>query len=63
VFGNDDAGYHFWSSGQASVQLQRPLYLNPDVQTNRAIPYLLDIFLGWGYRMEAGINPNGTIFS
>ena len=63
VFGNDDAGYQFWSSGQVAIQLQRPLYLNEDMKTNRAIPYLLDFYFGGGYRISSGISPEGTMFA
>ena len=59
VFGNDDAGYQFWTSGQVAVQLQRPLYLNKDIKTSRAVPYLMDIYIGFGYRISSGINPDG----
>jgi len=63
VFGNDDAGYQFWSSGQMAVQLQRPLYVNKDIKTSRSIPYLLSFYLGGGYRISAGLNTEGTMFS
>jgi hypothetical protein len=63
VFGNDDAGYQFWTSGQVAVQLQRPLYLNKDIRTNRAIPYLIDFYFGGGYRISSGIHSSGTMFA
>lgn len=61
--GNDPVGYQFWSSGEASIVLQRPLYLNKDVNTSRAIPYLIDFSFGGGYRIPSGIDGNNTIFS
>ena len=63
VFGNDDAGYQFWSSGQVAAQLQRPIYLNKDIRTSRAIPHLMDFYIGFGYRISSGINPEGTMFA
>ncbi|MCL2038940.1 MAG: hypothetical protein FWG85_00755 [Bacteroidetes bacterium] len=63
VFGNDDAGYQFWASGQVAVQLQRPLYVNKDIGTSRAIPYLLSFYIGGGYRISSGLHPEGTMFS
>ena len=56
--GNDQIGYQFWSSGEGSIELQRPLYLNKDVNTSRAIPYLINAYLGGGYRVNSGINPS-----
>lgn len=63
MFGNDIAGYQFWSSGQAAVELQRPLYLNRDMETKNAIPYLMNFYIGAGYRITAGISSDNTIFS
>ncbi|MDR0927708.1 MAG: hypothetical protein LBO69_08090 [Ignavibacteria bacterium] len=63
IFGNDEAGYQFWSSGQAGIELQRPLYINKDVGTSRAIPYLINFYFGGGYRITSGISSDGTIFS
>jgi hypothetical protein len=62
VFGNDKSGYQFWSSGEASIVMQRPLYVNRNINTSRAIPYLLDLSLGIGYRIMNGIEKN-PIFS
>ena len=63
VLGNDDVGYQFWSTGQVSIQLQRPLYENKDIRTSRAIPYLISLYIGGGYRITTGLNPAGTMFS
>jgi hypothetical protein len=63
AFGNDEAGYPFWSSGQAAVMLQRPLYINRDLGTNRAIPYLMNFYFGGGYRVTSGIEAGNSIFS
>jgi hypothetical protein len=61
--GNDPVGYQFWSSGEANIVLQRPLYLNKNVNTSRAIPYLIDFSLGAGYRIASGISGNNSIFT
>lgn len=61
--GNDPIGYQFWSSGEASIVLQRPLYINKDVNTSRAIPYLLNTHIGGGYRLTNGIDPSGSFLS
>ncbi|MBM4179355.1 MAG: hypothetical protein FJ211_08500 [Ignavibacteria bacterium] len=56
VMGTDQVGYHFWNAGEAKVVLQRPLYVNDDPESRRAIPYLLNARLGFGYRLTS--NPN-----
>jgi hypothetical protein len=56
--GADAIGYHFWSAGIARVLLQRPLIQNRDERTQKAIPHLLDIQLGGGYRVTGGLDPN-----
>ena len=56
IMGTDQVGYHFWNAGEAKVLLQRPLYINDDVDSRRAIPYLLNARLGFGYRLTS--NPN-----
>jgi hypothetical protein len=55
VVGTDQVGYHFWSSGESKVILQRPLYDNFDPETNRAIPHLINARLGIGYRLRGGL--------
>lgn len=61
--GNDEIGHPFWSAGMAKATLQRPLYANPDSKTSNRIPYLIDAFMGAGYRLTSGVNTNGTILS
>jgi hypothetical protein len=56
IMGTDQTGYHFWNAGEAKVVLQRPLYINDDPESRRAIPYLLNARLGFGYRLTS--NPN-----
>ena len=51
--GTDQIGYHFWNSGEGRVILQRPLYENEDLATRRAIPYLINARLGFGYRLTS----------
>jgi hypothetical protein len=58
TIGSDPIGYHFWSAGIARVLLQRPLIRNSDERTQKAIPHLLDVRLGAGYRVTGGLNPN-----
>lgn len=54
--GTDQVGYHYWSSGEGRVALQRPLYPNTDMESRRAIPYLINARLGFGYRLTGGID-------
>ncbi len=54
--GTDQVGYHYWSSGEARIQLQRPLYTNTDYNTRTAIPYLLNARLGFGYRLTGSLD-------
>lgn len=54
--GTDQIGYHYWSSGEARVQLQRPLYTNIDPGTRRAIPYLINARLGMAYRLVGALD-------
>jgi len=61
--GNDEIGHPFWSAGMAKATLQRPLYANPDSKTSNRIPYLIDAFMGAGYRLTSGVNTNNTILS
>ncbi|MCK5741937.1 MAG: hypothetical protein KAH48_06960, partial [Chlorobi bacterium] len=58
--GNDPVGYHFWSAGEAQVLLKKPLYYNKDAATSERIPYLLDIHLGYAYRITSGVNGTNT---
>ncbi len=55
TIGSDHMGYHFWSAGEASITLQRPLYINKDVETRAGIPYLINAYLGGSYRLTSGI--------
>jgi len=61
--GTDQVGYHYWSSGEARVLLQRPLYTNTDPETRRAIPYLLNAHLGAGYRLTGAIDGADRLLS
>lgn len=54
--GTDQVGYHYWSSGEARIQLQRPLYNNTDFATRTAIPYLINARLGFGYRLTGALD-------
>lgn len=63
MIGSDDIGYPFWSAGESKVVLKRPLYVNFDPATSKGIPYLIDAYLGGGYRITGGIDNKGTILS
>jgi len=54
--GTDQIGYHYWSSGEGRIQLQRPLYTNTDPKTRSAIPYLINARLGVGYRLTGALD-------
>ncbi|MBI3258221.1 MAG: hypothetical protein HYZ54_01880 [Ignavibacteriae bacterium] len=57
--GTEGAGYTFLSGGEAKIVVQRPLYPNDDVETQKAIPNLLDFHIGMGYRL--GDTSNGLL--
>ncbi|MFP4527897.1 MAG: hypothetical protein ACLFQX_05050 [Candidatus Kapaibacterium sp.] len=61
--GIDEIGYPFWTGGEAKIVLQRPLYINEDSETNDRIPYLINAFLGGGYRITTGINNENNLLS
>lgn len=63
VMGTDEVGYHYWSAGEAKVLLQRPLYINNDPLTKKGIPYLINAYLGGGYRLSSGLNNDGSLLS
>ncbi len=63
VLGTDQIGYHFWSSGEGKILLQRPLYINNDRETKRGIPYLINAYLGGGYRISNGLSGDNSILS
>ncbi|HAW09349.1 MAG TPA: hypothetical protein DCW42_09360 [Bacteroidetes bacterium] len=62
TIGNDEIGYPYWYAGENKIVLQRPLYVNKDTRTSRAIPYLINAYIGGAYRTSSGIDP-GTMFS
>ncbi len=61
--GNDEVGYHFWSSGEAKFELQRPLYVNDDSETRTGIPYLINAHLGAAYRITSGLDNDNSLFT
>lgn len=61
--GTDEVGYHFWSSGESKVTLQRPLMNNTDPETREYVPRLINAYLGGAYRHSTGIDNEGTMFS
>lgn len=58
IIGSDHIGYPFWSAGESKIILQRPLYVNDDYQTRQGIPYLINAYMGGGYRMTTGLGKN-----
>ncbi len=58
IVGSDHIGYPFWSAGESKIILQRPLYVNSDYATRQGIPYLINAYLGGGYRMTSGLGDN-----
>lgn len=61
--GTDEVGYQFWSAGESKVKLKRPLMNNTDPKTRQYVPRLIEAYLGGGYRINSGIDNEGTIFS
>ena len=63
IIGNDPIGYPFWSAGEAKIVMKRPLYINADDETSDRIPYLINAYLGGGYRISSGINNENNALS
>lgn len=63
IIGTDEEGYPFWNAGESKIVLQRPLYVNTDQETNSGIPYLVNAYLGGGYRITSGISNNSGLLS
>lgn len=63
IIGTDQVGYPFWSSGESKIVLRRPLYVNNDPATRTRIPYLINAYLGGGYRISSGLNDNSSLLS
>lgn len=59
--GTDEIGYPFWSSGEAKAMLQRPLYVNKDPETRNGIEYLINAYLGAGYRVTSGLTGDNPV--
>ena len=43
--------------------IERPLYVNRDENTKKGIPYLINAYLGGGYRIRTGIDNENTVLS
>jgi hypothetical protein len=55
LIGNDEIGYHFWSSGQGKALLSYPIIpLDNDTLRSRGVPDILTAMLGVGYRLKIG---------
>lgn len=63
LIGNDQIGYQFWQAGEAKILLKRPLYINEDENTSERIPYLINAYMGGGYRINSGIANNSSALS
>ena len=63
VIGNDEIGYPFWSAGESKIILKRPLYVNTDHSTSDRIPYLINAYMGGGYRISAGVQNSNNLMS
>ncbi len=61
--GTDQIGYHFWSSGESKIILQRPLYVNNDTESRSRIPFLINAYFGGAYRISGGINEQNNMLS
>ena len=61
--GNDAAGLPHWTAGEASFVLKRPLYVNNDPSTNKQTPYLINAYLGFAYKINSGLDNDGSMFS
>lgn len=63
VMGTDQVGLPFWTAGESKILLQRPLYINQDPNTRKGIPYLVNAYLGGGYRIQTGLDNGSSILS
>lgn len=60
--GNDEIGYHFWSSGQGKAMLHYPIIRLQDPALRAAgVPDVLTIMLGAAYRMSFGGPTDGFL--
>ncbi len=63
IIGNDEIGYHFWSSGQAKVLLDYPIIPLKDAELRaNGVPDIFTMQLGIGYRAKFG-NPGDEFLS
>ncbi|MBX3045245.1 MAG: hypothetical protein KIT33_10520 [Candidatus Kapabacteria bacterium] len=63
IMGTDQVGLPFWTAGESKILLQRPLYINQDPNTRKGIPYLINAYLGGGYRIQTGLSNENTLLS
>jgi hypothetical protein len=55
LLGNDEIGYHFWSSGQGKAELLYPIIRLEDAALrSKGVPDILTMMLGVGYRLKIG---------
>lgn len=60
--GNDVIGMPFWSAGEGRVQLHQIAIRNDNSSMASAIPSILSLRLGFGYRISAGLpDSNGLL--
>lgn len=60
VVGSDNIGYPYWTGGEAKLLLKRPLYVNSDDESRERIPNLITAYMGFGYKIESGLESSGT---
>lgn len=60
IVGSDNIGYPYWTGGEAKLLLKRPLYINSDEKSKERIPNLITAYMGFGYRIESGLESSET---
>lgn len=63
MVGTDPIGYTFWTSGEAKIVMQRPLYINDDYRTRTRIPYLINAYMGGAYKITSGMDNSNSVLS
>lgn len=62
MIGNDEIGYHFWTSGQGKATLHYPIIplTNAELRS-QGVPDILSIMLGVAYRLKIGTPGDNTL--
>lgn len=62
MLGNDEIGYHFWTSGQGKAFVHYPIIpLSDPLLRSRGVPDIFTIALGVAYRMKFGSPDNDVL--